>query len=315
METRAHHLLIGGFMIIMVVSLLMFILWLAKVDIDQEFAEYDIYFEESVAGLTKASVVQYNGIPVGQVKMITIDPTDPNRVLVRVEIQSGIAIYQDSIAVLALQGITGVAFVQIEGGTAGSPKLIQTDDGTIPVIESKTSAIQELFSGAPDLINQGISAVSRISELLNDQNRAHIGSILANIDTVTGNLAAGSEDAGMIAGELRQAIADFQGVATAMEDLANSVNTIVDQDVGPLMVDAVGLLKGTRNLVNTLNQIAAENKDAISAFSNGTLPEVSRLVVDARRLAVALTSLAEKLENEPGELIFAPAQPEYSPKN
>ena len=293
----------------------MFILWLAKVDIDQEFAEYDIYFEESVAGLTKASTVQYNGIPVGQVRDITIDPTNPKRVLVRVEIQSGIAIYQDSVAVLALQGITGVAFVQIEGGTAGSPRLVQVEDGPVPVIGSKTSAIQELFSGAPDLINQGINAVSRISELLNDENRAHIGNILANIDTVTGNLAEGSKDAGEIAVELRQAVKDFQGVAAAMEELAVSVNTIVDHDVGTMMVDAAGLLSGTRELVETLNQIADENKDAISTFSNGTLPEISRLVVDARRLAVALTSLAEKLENEPGELIFAPAQPEYKPQD
>lgn len=303
METRAHHLLIGAFMVVMVAGFLGFLIWLAKVDIDQEFGEYDIYFDESVAGLTKSSVVQYNGIPVGQVWDIRIDPNNPNRVLVKVEIESDIDIYENSVAVLAMQGITGVAYVQIEGGTSGSPILITDDEGVTPVIQSRISPIQELFTGAPDFINQAIEVVNKINELLNEENRTSIGNILRNVDDVTGNLAEGTEDIAAVIDELNKAIQSVGDAASAIAGVATEIEGDLD-----------GVLEGANELIAQLNSLVNKNEGAVTTFTNGTLPEISRLVVDARRLAIALSSLAESLENDPTGLIFSPNKPEYSPE-
>ena len=79
METRAHHLLVGSFVIIVVLGLFGFVIWLAKIDIDREFARYTIYFEGSVSGLSTASSVLYNGIPVGTVTAIELDTSEPRR--------------------------------------------------------------------------------------------------------------------------------------------------------------------------------------------------------------------------------------------
>ncbi|MCK5041209.1 MAG: MCE family protein [Sphingomonadales bacterium] len=309
METRAHHLLIGAFMVVMVASFLGFLIWLAKIDIDQEFGEYDIYFDESVAGLTKSSVVQYNGIPVGQVWDIRIDPNNPNRVLVKVEIESDIDIYEDSVAVLAMQGITGVAFVQIEGGSAEAA-ILQADGDVAPIIKSRISAIQELFTGAPDFINEAIGVVNKINELLNEENRASIGNILRNMDDVSQNFAEGTEDIAAVVTELNRSIKSVGDAAEAIAEVA----TGIEGELEDVLNELDGVLSGANKLMEQLNDLVYENEGAVTTFTNGTLPEISRLVIDARRLAIVLSSLAENLEDDPTGLIFSPSKPEYSPE-
>ena len=111
METKASHLLIGGFVLIVVAGVFAFVTWLAKLEIDREFSRYLIVFEGSVTGLSRSSDVLYNGIPVGSVAAIEIDPADPSRVRVTVEVAGATPIRADSIATLELKGITGVSQV------------------------------------------------------------------------------------------------------------------------------------------------------------------------------------------------------------
>jgi phospholipid/cholesterol/gamma-HCH transport system substrate-binding protein len=76
METRAHHVLIGLFTVLVVVGALLFGLWLAKSSVDKEFKDYEIVFNEAVSGLSKGSAVQYSGIKVGDVVSLRLDPKD-----------------------------------------------------------------------------------------------------------------------------------------------------------------------------------------------------------------------------------------------
>ena len=165
METRASHVLIGGFVLLVIVGLFAFVIWLARVQIDREFARYDIYFEGSVAGLGIGGDVSYRGIRVGTVISITVNPDDPSRVRVIAEIGSDTLIREGDQASLQLQGITGVAFVNSEGATAEKPLIGAKADEPRPVIPSKPSQIEKLFQGAPELINRGIILTERASEL------------------------------------------------------------------------------------------------------------------------------------------------------
>ena len=210
METRAHHLLIGGFMLLMVGGLFAFVIWLAKVDIDAEFSEFDIYFDESVAGLNRGGSVQYNGIPVGTVRDIRIAPNDPSKVMVTVSIDSAVPILTDTVAVLETQGLTGVVFVQIEGGQPGSPPLVAGEEQERAVIQSRPSTFQELFTGAPDLINQAAIVLANIQALLNEENRAQFAGILRNTNDLTEGLADKTEDIGAMVVELRTALTDLR---------------------------------------------------------------------------------------------------------
>ena len=311
METRAHHLLIGGFVVILIGFLFAFLIWLAKVDIDREYVEYDIFFEESVAGLLKASNVQYNGIPVGKVLSISIAPDDPSKVLVQIRIDSDVPILEDSVAVLSMQGLTGVLVVQIEGGSPDSAQLLPMGEEERAVIASRVSPIQELFVGGPDLINEAIITVGRLNKLLGDENLANIASVLGNAEMLSGALAAQSENFERIFSDLQFALVDLRRAAVAAERVASKADKLLADDVKAAMGDLRNLLATANSLAENLDGVVGDNRAAVTAFASGTLPEISRLVVDMRRLAIAVSQLAEKLEANPSELIFGTPRPEY----
>ena len=85
METKANYILIGAFTLIGILIGFGFVLWLAKVEVDRQYAYYDILFD-NVSGLSEAGDVRYNGLPVGQVVELRLAPQDPSKVLVRIEV-------------------------------------------------------------------------------------------------------------------------------------------------------------------------------------------------------------------------------------
>lgn len=115
METKARFVLIGALTVFGLLATLGFILWLAKVQIDRTYTQYDILFD-TVAGLSQSSAVRYNGVDVGKVLAIALDRADPALVRVRVEIFASTPVRADTMATLAGQGVTGVSFVALEGG-------------------------------------------------------------------------------------------------------------------------------------------------------------------------------------------------------
>ena len=114
METRANHVLIGLFTLVVLTLLVGFALWAAKFASDSSWNEYDVVFSEAVTGLGIGGTVQFNGISVGEVRNLEIDPTDPNKVLVRVRIKSGTPIKVDTQAKLAFVGLTGITQIQLK---------------------------------------------------------------------------------------------------------------------------------------------------------------------------------------------------------
>ena len=113
METRAHHLLIGSFAIGIAVLTVLFLLWVGKAEFNKEHQIYDLRFEGSVAGLSKAADVLYNGIKVGEVINLKLDE-NPKFVLVRIQVERLTPVNDNSYAVLAIQGLTGVAAIEIK---------------------------------------------------------------------------------------------------------------------------------------------------------------------------------------------------------
>lgn len=310
METRAHHLLIGSFMLILIFGLLGFILWLAKVDGDRDYQRYLIFFEGSVTGLNEGSAVRLNGVPVGTVLEISIPRDDPSKVRVLVRIESDVPILEGSTARLELQGFIGVTFVQISGGQSGGDIVARAGE-ELPVIPSERSPIQQVFEEAPNLINEAILAISNLRELLGPGNQAHIAAILANMETVSDSFADRAEDIEKVLGRMDSAIADFQQTARAFTALAESGRTLVDGEARALLVQATGTAAAAERMIGELDGLVADNREGVSRFVNSALPEAARLVADLRQLSLRLNRVVETFEERPQEALFGSSLPEY----
>lgn len=311
METRAHHILIGIFMLGMLAGLLGFVVWAMKVNIDTEFDHYDIYFTESVAGLTVGGDVTYNGVKVGQVTRIAIDPSDPSRVRVTLRVAHDTPIREDALAALEFQGLTGLSYVQISGGSAKAPKLQAKPGEENPVIASRPSQIQELFAGAPDLLHRAIILVDRMTKLVDEPNRQAMSRILANLDRLSKGLANKADTLQKVIDHADAALVELRGASASVRELAGTTNTVVDQDLRALIVDLHKTSGSIRDLSDGLNATVLDNRKAIVAFSSNTLPEVALLVQQARQLTTSMSRIADRFERAPIDFLLSGKKPEY----
>ncbi len=334
MENRANYILVGSFVLLVVLGLFGFVIWLAKIEVDREFARYTIYFDGSVSGLSTASNVLYNGIPVGTVGSIRIDPQNPQRVRVVVDIATDTPVKKDSVAELQAQGITGVSLVALTGGSATSPALTEVPPGErYPVIDSRPSQFQRLFQGAPDLIARGVELLEQTKRLVNDDNIRALSSIIVDVQTLSGELASRSGDLGSILGNIQETSGEMKKAAVSLNTLVQTLDARVDTlsesaDAtlavlrgavttadGVVENDLRGLIQELRSTATSvtkvsdgLNVIVEETRQPIADFSAEGLYEFSGLIADMRALMGDLSRLTTAIESDPAQFLFGDAQ-------
>ncbi len=332
METRASHLLIGGFVLVFVVGLFGFAIWLARIEIDREFAYYDIYFTGSVAGLGVGGDVRYRGIKVGTVVDIAINPDDPSRVGVTVQIGSDTPIREGDRASLQLQGITGVAFVNLKGATADRPLIVVRAGEPRPVIPSTPSQIEKLFQGAPELINRGIILTERAAELFDAENRRLLTAILGDVSLLAASLASRRHKIERIVDAFDASSGDVAAAARDIRELSAKLNRLAD-DAGPTMAAARAVLEGAdelmrddldelmadlRNMTRSVGRLAVaaegvltDNREPLRTFSAEGLSEFTRFVTEARLLIAGLSRVTERLETDGARFLFGERESEF----
>ena len=140
MESKVNYAVVGAFVLALGAALIAGVLWLAVGgNSKKQYAPYQAIVKESVAGLSIDAPVKYLGVDVGKVSAIGIDPENTQQVLLKFLIYRGTPIKQDTEAVLKSQGLTGIAYVEINGGSADSPVLIATEADPVPTIRSRPS--------------------------------------------------------------------------------------------------------------------------------------------------------------------------------
>jgi phospholipid/cholesterol/gamma-HCH transport system substrate-binding protein len=313
METRGRHVLIGSFLLLMVAALFAFIIWMVRLD-SGSAKEYDIFFRGAVTGLANGGAVQFNGVPIGQVRKIALVESDPGLVRVRISVDGETPILKGTTAVLDTQGFTGVAFVQLQGGYKGQPPLEKLAGQDVAVIPTTPSALQSLFMNAPQLLEQASVAITRITILLNEENRKNIGATLANVNKLTKGLSESTPDLQRAISSLEGTMGELRTASQSVRQLADTTNTTVSTDLPPLMADLRGVAQRMRKTADNLDVAVTAARPGIDNFSETTVPEVNRLIVDLRNTARSLQTATEKFEGGPAQALFGNNKvPEYDP--
>ena len=325
METRASYLLVGGFTLVMMACLFAFVVWLAKSSYDEAASSrYHIYFTGSVAGLQEGSPVRYRGIALGSVRDIRIDPKNIARVQVTIEVAANTPIKEDAVAYLALEGISGGAYVEISGGTQESA-LLKPEDGGLPIIQSRPSSLAALVETTPELLTRLVGLSTQVTGFLTPQNQEEVSRILVNVRTMTENLAKASAGAdgtvaelgatlGLVNGlvlDLREHADKLAGSADAALGQARVTMGAVSKDTGRLSGDFTRLAGDLRTLTASLDRTAneaeallKENREPIADFTASGLYDFTLLMTELRGLVTNLSRVTMKLERDPGDFLF-----------
>jgi phospholipid/cholesterol/gamma-HCH transport system substrate-binding protein len=312
-EIRASYVIVGAVVLALLAGLAAFSLWLVDAGVDRDVARYEVAFAGSVSGLQEGGQVLYRGIPVGRVGDIRIDPDDVETVLVTVEVERATPIKADTVATLEFQGLTGIAYVQLRGGTQASARL-DPNARTPPRIASRRSALERVFESTPELLARTVAVVDRLSLLLTDENMASLAGILRNVETVTATLAERSAEvdavlagAAEMSGEIQGTAAELRQLATDLRHLTGRLDQQID-GVGGALGDTFSELRGaassTAGAAGRLEQILGELEQPVDDFAATGLYEFTQLIGETRLLVAALSRITKEFERDPAGFLI-----------
>ena len=304
MDREANYVAVGAFVLLVIVLTAGFVLWYTDRADGRVEQRYEIYFNGSVSGLSEGGSVRYLGVAVGRVARIEVDPRDPGRVRVVADIVEGTPIKQDTVARLALQGVTGLLYIDLEPRARGSLPPPPVAGIKYPVIPSEQSQFDELVSSLPDVVAKAGETLNRLNAMLSDQN-------IAAITTTLGNPEKASEELPLALGEARATFVELRSAATEMHGTAVALHELAGTSGEQIRVAAARLREVAENVASTtarLDRLVAENEGNLDRFADEGLAEFQVLVRETRRSVRAIESLSESLERDPSQLVYRPAR-------
>jgi phospholipid/cholesterol/gamma-HCH transport system substrate-binding protein len=314
METRAHYVAVGTFVLAVIFLTFVAVLWLGHTEFGEQAKRYYIFFGGSVAGLNKGSQVQYNGIPVGRVVDIRVDPSNLEQIQVTVEIDTSIVdIKSDARAFLDANILNGIATIQIRGGTQEAVNLEPQPGHKYPVIKAGRSELEEVKASLPELVADVKAATRSLNALLDEQNRQAVSDTLQNVRTITGALVEPSKEVNEVVDNANKAVVELRSFFRDVDQSYIEKGGLKDQ-LSQTLSDADRLAKNLNEAGRQLQLVLQENRPGIRNFTQSTLTQVSDLVTDLQRFVAGATRFVSDMERNPTRLLFGERREGYRPQ-
>ncbi|TAJ56184.1 MlaD family protein [Brevundimonas sp.] len=303
MERDAHYAAVGIATIALMAALAVFSIWLARLQFNNDYDVYDIVFYGPVRGLSEGGEVHFNGIRVGEVTDLNLDPKKGDQVIARIRVDGTTPVRVTSRAQLEPQGITGLNYIQI---TAGNPQSAILKDqypaNVVPVIQSQPSPIAELLSGSGTVLAQTVDALNRINRVLSDDNVRSFSTSLKNIESLSTELEARK---GMLE-QLEQALTKANSAVAEFEALAVSTRQIIDGDGREAVANINAAAEEARAAVSSINRTATNVEGPLNEFATTGLPQLQQSIQGLEDATRSLEGLIDEVRSSPRDFISRP---------
>lgn len=305
METRVSYILVGAFVVILGGALVAGVLWFGVAAPSRAYQSYAVYVYDSVAGLSQDAVVDFRGVNVGRVAQVSIDPQNPQRVRLLLEVNEDTPVKQDTVALIQTQGLTGIGYVNLVGSTRDSPPLKAKAGQPYPVIPGKVSGLQSLTGTVEDLLTQLSTTANRVNAILDQQNVERIGNTLAHLQAVTAALARNADS---MAGTMDAMSATMQSAKGAADRLPGLVSQ-AQQSAAALGEMAQQLSTTGSVIASSVSKGAGE----LSQLQSELKPQLTSMLNDLSRTAANMRRVSETLQRNPSVLLYGGAPPRPGP--
>lgn len=311
METRANYVLIGAFTLAVVVGVFGFVYWFQNIGGTGERAFYRVVFDGSVSGLRVGASVLFNGIRVGEVSDLKLNPQRPKQVVAKISLDKSVAVRPDTEIGLEFQGLTGIAALSLKGGDPSTPAIVgakDSKDDNAPLLTAPPGATQDVTQAARDTLRRlddfiatnqqtfknALENIDKFTAALANNSQS-IDQSLANIDKFTGALARNSDRIDHIASGL-------EGLTGGADGKGGEINEVARE---------------FRKLVENLDKRTADIAAGINRFANSGSRQLDAVSSDARRTMGTIDRAVKNLDRNPSRLIFGgsgSSLPEYNGK-
>jgi phospholipid/cholesterol/gamma-HCH transport system substrate-binding protein len=309
MERNAHYAAIGLATSVLVVGLLLFVVWFAKVSLAHDYDTYRVEFIGAVRGLSKGGEVHFNGIKVGDVTELKLNAKNANVVVATIQITSDVPVKTDTTAQLEPQGITGVSYIQLTAGSPNAALLKSTPlppDGKPWIIKSTTSALSELLEGSGALLQKANDALNRVNQVLSDDNIKQFGATMHNVREISDELRQHKD----VIEHADQAIQNANETMKKFADLAQSGQSLVNGDGKQAVQNISKAAADIDASAKQVNQLIAKLSGPTTDFAASGLPQLTATAASLQQTADSLNDLLREIRASPQGLVAKPPSKE-----
>jgi phospholipid/cholesterol/gamma-HCH transport system substrate-binding protein len=305
METRANYAIVGFFTLVVMLSAFGFVYWMAKFGNTGETAPLIVRIPGSANGLSNGSPVRFNGIPYGVIRNISIDPDSPDFVIAETTIRADAPVYTDTRAALEIQGLTGSAYIELQGGSPGNPNILTRarELGQVAVIDADPSGVTNLLATADDILNRANRVIGEVEGFVKDA-RSPLTETLKNTEVFTAALrdnADGIDDFLQSVADLSQTVKSVSGrIDSTLASAENLITSIDPQKIDRILanVDKVtsDVASASGDITKTLESFsqAAGSLERLAADAGESLDKVDRIIasVDPAKVGESMDNIA-----------------------
>lgn len=295
METKVNYTIVGLFVVLLSTAMVAGILWLSgSAEYRKTYDIYLAYMNESVSGLNLNAPVKYRGVEVGRVKKISLDRGE--RVRLELQIERGTPIKENTIAVLRVQGLTGIAQVELAGSNRDAPPLAAKPGEEYPVIRTGPSLLARMDTAVTDLLSSLNRVSNSINSVLDEDNRHNFKKLVADMATLSDTLAArkGSIDA------------TLQGMARSADNTAKA-----SAELPQLMERMAKSAEALEKMAGDASHASASVRKTMSGVDGGlvqvtdkVVPELDQTLSEMHELSASLKRLSEEVGRNPNMLLL-----------
>jgi phospholipid/cholesterol/gamma-HCH transport system substrate-binding protein len=301
MERNAHYAAVGLATMVLFLGLLLFVIWLARFSVAKNYDVYDVLFNGPVRGVSTGGEVHFNGIKVGEVTRLELDPTNTTRVIATVRLTNNVPVKTDSRAQLEPLGITGINYIQI---TAGSPKapLLKTlahPGREYPVILSQPGPLSEILDSSGLVIERATEALDRANRVLSDENIQNFSKTLKNLQDVSEAL----KEHQAVLTKAEAALDNASDAARQLSELAKSGRTLLEGDGARTLKNAEKATADIDAAAKDVHNLMTKLQGPTTDFAAQGLPQLTAAAVSLQQTSDSLRRLLEEVHRSPQGLI------------
>lgn len=298
MESRAYALITGLFVLGVAACIAVWAQWLSKTPVSR--TAYRVVATVPVTGLNPEAQVRYRGISVGRVTAIGLDAKDSRRILVDIEVDTGIPISKGTYAQLGMEGITGIAYVQLLDDYKDMALASKSASGLVEM-PLKPAFLDVLADGAEGAIKDAREVMANLNDLMRPENRKRISATLGSLEKITANLEVASARVGPALARVEAFLSEEnrQLTTSSLRGINETAN-----ELPQLTRETRELVKDARDMAGRVGRLSDEAAGAAVALREETLPRINSLAESVERDSQRFGRLSLQLDREPQSVIF-----------
>lgn len=289
MEPKKNYLMVGVFVVLLALGMMGFVVWLVGHNNQGDYTTYQTFASESVNGLTVGSTVRYRGVEVGKVTKVEIAKSNPAKIRIEMDILETTPITTSTIAVLQLQGITGISYIELKGRVAkGQPPIQTVGNNKIPIIPSAPSEFRQIVDTVPAMLQKFTELADKLGQFASEDNKNRFDTILRNMEKFSTDVGGEDGSGQSLIGELQAATKEMGKAAAAISEIANNSKD-----------DTKRILDATAQTIDKIGKLT----DSTGQLTGKTYADLHQLLLELKKTAREFQSLSRSLKENPSQII------------